>query len=152
MLTDSMLTEFGKDLHGVVQSVSLEPSRSLRIDSKTVCAFRCFAGPTAFRQTLNSALIIGRYRDRLRGLSKNGIPLSFSNKLDMLEDVASYYLTGIANIRDGNTTDDYRFELFLAGYETDGTPQIGTLELRTVSQPIAAGQFLKSTTYVSIVE
>lgn len=151
VLTDSMLTEFRLNPDGSRSERQLTghwAQKLFRIDDKTVCAFAGFASaPTdPLPEFLNRVpLIIGRYEDRLRGYEASG-PLSFADKLSILEQVAAYYLTGIANIRDGTPADDYRFQLFLAGYDRDGTLQIGTLELGTVGEQIAAGQYLRSVT------
>jgi hypothetical protein len=72
--------------------------------------------------------IIGRYQDRLRTIG----PLSLADKFNLLEVVFSYYLTGIANIRAANQTNDYEFQLLLVDYDSDGTPQIGRLVLGIV--------------------
>ena len=78
---------------------------------------------------LNSvSSIMGRYKDRLRTIG----PLSLADKFTLLEVVFSYYLAGIANIRAESQTNDYEFQLLLAGYDSDGTPQIGRLVLGIV--------------------
>ncbi|MGA8214319.1 MAG: hypothetical protein WB799_12055 [Candidatus Sulfotelmatobacter sp.] len=138
VLTDSMLTET------VTHRQVPWPGRKLyRIDDQTVCAFAGFAsaGTLALPDFLNSvSSIMGRYEDRLRNTNR---PLSFSDKLELLNVVFTYYLTGIANIQ-GTAPDELQF--LLTGYDPDGTPEIGRLVLRTALKPSAAGAFLRSVT------
>lgn len=146
VLTDSMLT--GTWIaNGVLHSRQLPtPGQKLfLIDDRTVCAFAGFASAdtSSLPDFLNSiSAIMGRYQDRLRHIG----PLSISAKLEELEVLLTYYLTGIANIRDGSKGEDYTFQLLLAGYDVDGTPKIGRLVLGTVVEPVRAGTLLKSVT------
>jgi hypothetical protein len=66
--------------------------------------------------------------------------------LELLEAVFSYYLTGVANIRGSGKPEDYTFELLLAGYDPDGTPEIGRLVLGAASEATSVGPLLKSVT------
>jgi 20S proteasome alpha/beta subunit len=147
VLTDSMLTEIQQDANGVRTSrqVPAPGQKLFRIDDRTVCAFAGFASAdTAPVPTfLNSvSAIVGRYQDRLR---RTG-PLSVSDKLELLKGVFTHYLTGIANIRGGTDGGDYSFELLVAGYDPDGTPEIGRLVLGTVLEPTTAGPLLRTVT------
>jgi hypothetical protein len=152
ILTDSMLTETRRDATGVHDRQLATPGQKLfRIDDKTVCTFAGFAAaPTdSIPDFLNNVpSIIGRYRDRLKHITN---PPTFSQKLNVLEEIVRYYLTGIANIRDGSPPDEYRFQLFLAGYDIDGTAKVGRMELVTVPEPRAAGPILRSITQEKII-
>jgi hypothetical protein len=146
VLTDSMLTETGLDASGILTSrQSLTPGQKLfQIDGQTVCAFAGFAwaDTSPLSDFLNSVPdIMGRFQDRLR---RTPGALSVSDKLELLEGIFTYYLTGIVNIRDGDG--DYRFELLLAGYDPDGTPEIGRLVLGTAQEPTFVGPLVRSIT------
>jgi hypothetical protein len=151
VLTDSMLTETRRSANGVLDTQQLaSPGQKLfRIDAQTVCAFAGFASADTppVPDFLNSVTaIMGRFQDSLRRVQ--GL-LTVSDKMRMLEGVFTYYLTGIANIRDQRGgEEDYAFELLLAGYDPDGTPEIGRLVLGTVSisEPGRVGPLLKSVT------
>lgn len=141
VLTDSMLTETWQDTQGTpTYRQRAEPGQKLfQIDDRTVCTFAGFAStntPTVPDFLNNVSAIMGRYKDKLR----NAGPLSVAQKLEMLEVVFSHYLKGIANIRDLMFSgQDYYFELFIAGYDPDGTPQVGSLRLAMVSEPVGVG-------------
>ena len=135
VLTDSMLTETQQNAQGIRTSRQLTtPGQKLfRIDDHTVCAFAgfAFADTTPLPEFLNSvSAIMGRYEDSLGAMPST----SFADKLQLLETVFAYYLTGIANIRDVASAGDYSFELLLAGVDVDGTPKVGRLILGTVSE------------------
>lgn len=136
VLTDSMVSEVFSNEHGIrISRQRTEPGQKLfRIDDRTVCTIAGFAaaGTPSLPDFLNSAsAIMGRYEDRL----KNSPPLSVSDKLKLLEIVFSHYLKGIANIRDSMSGEkDYYFELLIAGYDPDGTPEVGRLILQIVSE------------------
>jgi len=145
VLTDSMLTEIQQDAHGVRTSRQMPaPGQKLfRIDDRTVCAFAGFASAETVPVPtfLNSvSAIMGRYQDWLKKLK----PLSVSDKLKLLEGIFTYYLTGIVNIRGANDEGEYSFELLLAGYDPDGTPEIGRLVLGTDLELTPAGPLLRS--------
>jgi 20S proteasome alpha/beta subunit len=148
VLTDSMLTETRQNATGVRTSRQIPtPGQKLfRIDDQTVCAFAGFASADTppLPDFLNSvSAIIGRYQDRLRHTEG---PLSVSDKLELLEGIFNNYITGIANIREGSNVQDYSFELLLAGYDPDGTPEIGRLVLDTAPEHAFAGTLLRSVT------
>jgi hypothetical protein len=135
-LTDSMVTETFLNERGIRTSKQrAEPGQKLfRIDDHTVCTIAGFgsADTPSLPDFLNNAsAIMGRYEDSL----KNFPPLSVADKLELLETVFSHYLMGVANIRDSMSGEgDYYFESLIAGYDPDGTPEIGGLILRMVSR------------------
>jgi 20S proteasome alpha/beta subunit len=113
------------------------------LDDRTVCAFAGFAravtpGLPSFLN--DTSAIIGRYEDKMKRSSR---PLLVSEKLEELEDDFTYYLTGVANIRNEGR---YVFELLIAGYDPDGTPEVGRLVLGTNLEQATAGSFLRSVT------
>jgi 20S proteasome alpha/beta subunit len=149
VLTDSMLTETWRSPNGVVTSRQrAEPGQKLfQIDDKTVVAFAGFASAATspVPDFLNNvAAIMGRYEDRMRRIG----PISVADKLELLDEIFSHYLKGVANIRDlASSEDDYYFELLIAGYDPDGTPEVGSLVLRMVSEATSAGPFFSPVTY-----
>jgi 20S proteasome alpha/beta subunit len=149
VLTDSMLTENWQDARGVRHSKQrTDPAQKLfRLDDHTVCAFAGFASAATppLPDFLNSvSAIVGRYRDELTHITA---PVSFAQKLQMLEGVFAYYLTGTANIRNSGAEQDYLFELLLAGYDLDGTPKVGRLILGTAPDLAQRGQVWTPVTY-----
>ena len=143
VLTDSMLTETRQDAHGQKTSRQLpQPGQKLfRIDDHSVCAFAGFASANTgpLPDFLNSvSAIMGRFQDRLRETP----PLSISDKLELLEGLFKYYLTGIANIRSVTAGTNYSFELILAGFDLDGTAKIGRLVLGTTPESVNSGEVL----------
>jgi hypothetical protein len=145
LLTDSMLTESWRDAAGIAHSRQLrEPGQKLfRIDDRTVITFAGFASADTpvLKDFLNSVpAMVGRYQDRLRGLS----PLSFSVKLDLIQDVFAYYLSGIENLRDGDEG-DYQLQLMMAGYDLDGTARLGRIVLARSSRAGRTGLVSDST-------
>lgn len=135
-LTDSMVTETFANARGVrISRQRSDPGQKLfRIDDRTVCTIAGFASadtPSLPEFLNNASAIMGRYEDRLRDLPG----LSIEDKLGLLEAVFSHYLEGIANIRELTSSEgDYYFELLIAGYDPDGTPEVGRLILRMVSE------------------
>jgi 20S proteasome alpha/beta subunit len=143
LLTDSMLTKTWS-ANGVSLSKQLPtPGQKLfQLDDRTVCTFDGFAravtpGLPSFLN--DTSAIIGRYEDKM----KASRPLLVTEKLEGLENVFTHYLTGVANIRNEGR---YLFELLIAGYDPDGTPEVGRLVLGTNLEQTAAGSFLKSIT------
>jgi hypothetical protein len=142
-LTDSMLTQISQNEKGVRTSRKLSTAgqKLFRLDDRTVCTFADFASTETRhlpRFLNNTSAIIGRYEDKMKGSR----PLLVSEKLEELEDLFTYYLTGVANlVGQGNS-----FELLIAGYDPDGTPEVGRLVLRTTLVQTAAGPFLRSVT------
>jgi hypothetical protein len=132
VLTDSMLTAMSVDGHGVKTYRQIaEPGRKLfQIDERTVCTFAGFASadtPLVHDFLNNSSAIVGRFQDRLRHFS----PMPVVDKLRLLNIIFSYYLQGVANIRTDGSKENYLIELLIAGYDPDGTPEIGrtTIEM-----------------------
>jgi hypothetical protein len=145
VLTDSMITERSQDEHGVLHTRQrTDPGQKLfRLDDRTVCAFAGFASAATppLPDFINSvSAIIGRYERSLRQQK----PFSFQNKLELLEALFTYYLTGVANIRNATAGTDnyavYSFELFLAGYDLDGAPKVGTLSIGMSPQQVGTVQ------------
>jgi hypothetical protein len=129
VLTDSMLSYRVPDGHGRWQyrQIPAPAQKLFQIDDHTVCAFAGFASaPTPpLPEFLNNvSAIIGRYKGSLRDSAAHTI----AEKLDLLSGVFGYYLRGIANIRE---PDDYYLELFVAGYDPDGTVRVGSVILGT---------------------
>lgn len=133
VLTDSMLSSGGHQLQ--------EPGQKLfKLDDKTVCAIAGFASapassPEAAVPDLNTSTsaIIHEYVRQ----SAQERPQSIVEKLRALASIFEIQLSAIANVRDalGNVTaiDKYRFQLIVAGYDTDNKLKIGRITLRTNS-------------------
>lgn len=146
VLTDSMITWTEPNAEGVrISRQQAEPGQKLfQIDNQTVCTFAGFASASTMPlpDFLNSvSAIMGRIPTEL---SKAQRPLSFSEKLELIEGVFRYYLTGIANIRE--SADGTYFELLLAGFDLDGVPKVGQLTLGTIAEAVPNGTFLNSVT------
>jgi hypothetical protein len=141
VLTDSMITATRRDAHGSLVSAQLStPGQKLfRIDDESVCSFAGFASAdtTPLPDFLNSVSgIMARVPVQL-----SRFKLPFSQKLDVLEGLFTYYLTGVANLRHSDTG---TFELLLAGFDLDGSPKVGRLILGTTSEHNS--EFLRSVT------
>jgi 20S proteasome alpha/beta subunit len=134
LVTDSRLTWTGVDSNGRRKSLpSPQPGQKLfQIDDRTVCAFAGFASADSPLPGFldNVSGIMGRYED---ALSRAGA-LSVARKLEILGYFFAHYLTGVANLRDNSSQNDYSFELFIAGYDPDGTAEVGSVILRMVSR------------------
>lgn len=131
VLTDSAITWEISDGSGhLTQRIDPQPGQKLfQLDDRTVCTFAGFAfAPTpAVPDFLNNvSAIMGRYKGFLSE-SKNA---TVEDKMQILEAVFSHYLLGVANMRKAASDGDYRTELFIAGYDPDGSPKLGRLILR----------------------
>jgi hypothetical protein len=130
ILTDSMLTIIDQDDHGRLTSRQ-DPSpgqKLFRIDDRTVVAFAGFASadtPPLPGFLNNVSTIMGRYQDKLGRFDS----LSFSDKLELLAEIFTHYLSGTANLREGVPGADYRIQLLLVGYDRDRTAEVGRLVL-----------------------
>ena len=146
VVTDSALSYKVSDGHGGwTYKQRLEPGQKLfKIDDRTICTFAGFAyAPTSGvpDDFLNNvSAIMGRYE---RSLEESN-SVTVEDKLGMLKAVFSHYLGAVANIRKQMPDEgDYRLELFIVGYEPDGTPKIGSLILRMQPETtINGGGFL----------
>jgi 20S proteasome alpha/beta subunit len=147
VLTDSMVTAVSIDEHGVRTEHQLaEPARKLfQIDDRTVCTIAGFGSadtPSVPRFLNSSSAIMGRFQDRL----KNFTSLSVADKLALLENLFRYYLPAVANIRDDRNKENYLFELLIAGYDPDGTPEMGRLVMTMAESQGAVGPILSPVT------
>jgi 20S proteasome alpha/beta subunit len=140
VLTDSMVTAVSVDGHSVKTEHQLpEPARKLfQIDDRTVCTIAGFGSastPSVPRFLNSSSAIMGRFQDRL----KNFTSLSVADKLALLENLFGYYLPAVADIRDDRNKENYSFELLIAGYDPDGTPEMGRLVITMAESQGVAG-------------
>jgi 20S proteasome alpha/beta subunit len=131
LLTDSMLT-------GATGQLRESGQKLFKLDDRTVCSFAGFvSAPAASSQTwiseldTNVAAIIDEYARQ----SANKPRQSIQEKLGALAFLIRYHLTMIANVRQvlGNPPNDdlYRFQLIMAGTDTDGEQKIARTSLRT---------------------
>jgi 20S proteasome alpha/beta subunit len=136
VLTDSMISVGG------VPKPDIPSQKLFKLDDRTVCAIAGFASaaavsapsvsPQASLPDLNTSAsaIIHEYIRQ----SAMQAPQSMTERLRTLAFLMSRHLSAIANVRDaiGNPTplDNYRFQLIIAGYDTDGKPKIGKITLR----------------------
>jgi hypothetical protein len=146
VLTDSMITEEWRDADGNLHArQKSDPGQKLfRLDDQTVCAFAGFASAQTppLPDFINSVSgIIGRYQGYRERKS-----LSFSDKLQLLEGIFSYYLAGVANLQNATATADYYFELFLAGFDVNGMPEVGSVILGLAPEQLSTGQLLRAET------
>jgi hypothetical protein len=134
VLTDSRLSYRVRNgsRRGSYKPLPNPAQKLFKIDDHTVCAFAGFASaPTPpLPDFLNNvSAIMGRYQRFLRQSHE----ATLRDKLQMLKVIFDYYLRGVANLRepasDGQDYSDYYVELFLAGYDADGTPHVGSLIL-----------------------
>jgi len=130
-----------------------QPGQKLfQLDEVTVCTIAGFGGanlPTFPEFTSNSAGILQDFR---RELSRHPRQ-SFRAKLLALSFIFQSRLETIANVRDiASDLADYKFELLLAGYDSDGATKVGwvVLTLRTEDSP--TGGLLFSTNEEDIRE
>lgn len=137
VLTDSMISSGG------VPKPDAPAQKLFKLDDRTVCAFAGFAAaaaisapptsPPASMPDLNTSTsaIIHEYIRKSAGQA----PQSIAEKLRALAFLMNLHLSAIANVRDalGNPTpiDSYRFQLIVAGYDTDNKPKIGKITLQT---------------------
>jgi len=135
-LTDSMVSMGG------VPRPDIPSQKPFKLDDRTVCAIAGFASAAAVSATgispqaslpdLNSSAsaIIHEFVRQ----SAMQPPQSIAERLRALAFLMSAHLSAIANVRDalGNPTplDSYRFQLIVAGYDTDDNPKIGKITLR----------------------
>jgi 20S proteasome alpha/beta subunit len=133
VLTDSMLTSGNRQLS--------EPGQKLfKLDEQTVCAIAGFiaapasSGSTAI-PTLNANLraVIQEYVHQ----SASQRPQTITERLQALAMLIRFRLTTIANVREVlvGAGGDYRFQLIIAGYDTDGNPKIGKIFLNANNHP-----------------
>jgi 20S proteasome alpha/beta subunit len=136
VLTDSMVSMGG------VPRPDIPSQKPFKLDDRTVCAIAGFASAAAVSATgispqaslpdLNSSAsaIIHEFVRQ----SAMQPPQSIAERLRALAFLMSAHLSAIANVRDalGNPTplDSYRFQLIVAGYDTDDNPKIGKITLR----------------------
>jgi 20S proteasome alpha/beta subunit len=136
VLTDSMASVGG------VPRPDMPSQKLFKLDDRTVCAIAGFASapaisahavsPQASLPDLNTSTsaIIHEYVRQ----SAMQPPQSITERLRTLAFLMSRHLSTIANVRDalGNPTplDSYRFQLIVAGYDTDDNPKIGKITLR----------------------
>jgi 20S proteasome alpha/beta subunit len=131
VLTDSMITAGTQQLS--------EPGQKLfKLDDRTVCSIAGFvsaqaASARAAVPDLNvstSAIIHEYIRQSVRQA-----PQSIAERLHTLSVIFRINLSAIANVRDalGNATgtDGYRFQVIVAGYDTDDKLKIGRITFRT---------------------
>ncbi len=109
-----------------------EPGQKLfKLDDSTVCTFAGFAAApvSAFPELAdNSAAIL---QDIGRHLSTQG-PQPFHAKFRAVVSLFSLQLDTIANLRHSPHLEDYRVELTVVGYDSDGKGRIGQAYLRVV--------------------
>jgi hypothetical protein len=130
VLTDSAQTV--TDQNGQRLEVR-EGQKLIKLDDRTVCAVAGFGGagvPTAPQFNVDVMGIIAELRDQLAGQQAQ----PFAIKLRMLSSMVQFYLSTIANLREVLTpspiaTNPYTFSLFMVGYDSDGSPKIGALQL-----------------------
>lgn len=143
VLTDSMLSAVSVDEHGVKTYHQIaDPGRKLfQIDDRTVCTFAGFAsaGTPSVPDFLNSSpAIIGRFQDRLKNFS----PMSVLDKLRLLNIIFGYYLPAVATLRSDRNKDNYILEMLIAGYDPDGTAEMGRLVMELNESQGVAGPVL----------
>jgi 20S proteasome alpha/beta subunit len=149
VLTDSMLSTKVSDGHRGWKFRQLpDPAQKLfQIDDHTVCAFAGFASvktPAVPDFLNNVTAIMARYEGYL-GRSGSA---TIAEKLELLDAVFGHYLNGVANMRDiAGSENDYYLELLLAGYDPDGTPEVGSLILNMQPSATITGEsiFLPAT-------
>lgn len=153
VMTDSMLSYRVSNRRGgwAYRQLPDVAQKLFQIDDRTVCTFAGFASVAtpAVPDFLNSAsAIMGRYKGALRGSDMTTI----AEKLSLLGSVFSHYLNGIANMRSAvDDEENYYLELFLAGYDPDGTAKVGSLVLEVRPDGAGAGRLLLPVTLQSEV-
>ncbi len=137
VLTDSMVTVTST---ARAHQLAAPGEKLFKLDDRTVCAVAGFASAPAFSpqaalpdlNTSTSAIIHEYIRQSARQPRQ-----SIAEKLRVLAVLFRMHLEMIANVRDalGNATaiSNYRFQLIVAGYDTDDKPKIGRITLRTAN-------------------
>jgi 20S proteasome alpha/beta subunit len=144
VLTDSMVTRGGKQHPD-------EPAQKLfQLDDKTVCTIAGFLfanAPVPELESHSSAMI----EEFAKTLAHQESPVSIEGKLKLLAFQFNFLLTSLANIRHASEEPggpgDYTLQLTVAGYDTDGIPKIGRIDLHTT---LVNGRF-DSTTENSVI-
>ena len=111
----------------------LPGQKLFRLDERTVCTIAGFGAkplPGFPEFTSSAAGVLDTYVEQLQS---HGGTHSFREKFTTLEFLFELQLTGIGNLQhlDKEQAGDYRFELILAGYDTDGTAKIGKFAFDT---------------------
>ena len=135
VLTDSNQT--GHRPNGEPFTRPVPGQKLFRIDDRTVCTIAGFGStslPNFPEFTSSAAGVLDRYAVVLR--SKGGTH-GFHEKLTSLGFLFRFQLSGIENLQHLHPEQlgDYGFELILTGYDTDGTPKIGTIAIRSTLLP-----------------
>jgi hypothetical protein len=119
------LTDSNQTVNGL--STSRVPGQKLfRLDEHTVCTIAGFASVSHLQYptlTTSAAAVLDRY---VKELAKSGGSHSFREKLGSLEFLLDQLLASLGNMErlDKRQTQEYVFELVLAGYDLDGTVRI----------------------------
>lgn len=149
-ITDSMVTVKIPDGQGgwVYRQLPQPGEKVFQVDDRTVCTIAGFGSaptPTVPEFVNTASGIMQRFKERLGQQSGQ---LTVKDKLRMLEGIFSFYLGGVANLRDIMSSEgDYSFQLLIAGYDPDGTPEVGKLVLRMIP-PNSTG----SATFQTVVD
>jgi 20S proteasome alpha/beta subunit len=122
-----------------------EGQKLIRLDDRSVCAVAGFGGATistAPQFNVDIMGIIAEFRDQLAGQQPTP---SFELKLRTLSSLVQFYLSAVANLNEvlqpsPIPNQSHTFSLFLVGYDSDGSPKIGVLELVGTLQPQSDGK------------
>jgi 20S proteasome alpha/beta subunit len=125
LITDSMAT--------IGSAQSPEPAQKLfKLDDRTVCTIAgfLFAPSKAQAVTTETAAIIRQYS---LDLTRSGKQVSIMEKLQTISFILLTRLSALAAFRhsDGNADhlEAYRFQIIVAGYDSDGIAKIGKVDL-----------------------
>jgi len=133
LLTDSVQSHREADGWKYEQPVQ----KLFRLDDKTVCSVAGFATETWIKpelkfRNIDVVGIMAEFRDEL---SKQPVP-EFEAKLQALGFLVGKYIDLVANRHElevgPGSPDSYKFEVIVAGYDTDGKPKLKKLVLTPV--------------------
>ncbi len=138
VVTDSMQTQQGPSGERQIP----EPAQKLFVlDDRSVCTVAGFGSATVSSAPEFNIQTAGVIQDYKGQLAHQDAPVGFPAKLRSMSFIFDFYLSSIANLMEVmRVQGSYSFHLILAGYDTDGTPKLGTLSLRPVVSTGASGQ------------
>ncbi len=140
VLTDSRQTL--TDSTGQQRPDPTEAQKLIVLDDRSVCAVAGFGTirlPTAPQFNVGIMGILAQVRDDFVGR-----PQTFNAKLLTISNLVQFYISAVANLNEYQPhpvpSRQYFFALYLAGYDLDGNPKIGRLELTGTPQVLNNGK------------
>ena len=139
LLADSMQTVQGPTGLQFKQPVQ----KLFRLDDKTVCSIAGFASESGWRTPQLDTDVTGIIADFRDQLSKKPVS-ELDAKLKAIAFIVGFYIDLVANRHEvlagpGTPSNQYEFEIIVAGYDSDGKPKLKKLKLTPVVTQAADG-------------